>query len=149
MKTRRFLVVVMWLFASAAPVWGDDHAAAVSSLRNRVAQGEAEAQFALGFIYFQGEVVPQDYAQALKWYRLAAAQGDAIAQNNLGAIYGSGRGVPQDSVQAYKWYYLAAATFTTNPQHDNAVKACNSLATRMTPAQIAEAQKLAREWKKQ
>ena len=54
MKTRRFLVVVMWLFASAAPVWADDHAASVDLLKNRAAQGEAEAQTALGFMYANG-----------------------------------------------------------------------------------------------
>ena len=64
-------------------------------------------------------------------------------------MYAKGQGVPQDYVQAHKWFNLAAATSTSKPDHDNAVKARDNVAARMTPAQIAEAQKLAREWKKQ
>jgi TPR repeat protein len=184
MKTRQLLIVVMLLFASAAPLWGDDHAASVSSLRNRAAQGEASAQLGLGLMYRKGEGVSQDYVQALKWfklaaaqgeaesqfslglmyrkgegvsqddtealkwYRLAAAQGHARAQGNLGAMYADGEGIPQDYVQAHKWFNLAAATSTGKEDRDKAVKARDLVAARMTPAQIAEAQKLAREWKK-
>jgi TPR repeat protein len=66
MKTRRFLVVVLLLFASAAPVWRDDLAASVDALKSRAAQGEAEAQNNLGLRYYKGQGVPQDYAEALK-----------------------------------------------------------------------------------
>jgi len=111
MKTGRFL---KWLFASAPPVWGD--ADSVDLLKNRAAQGEAEAQSALGFKYVTGEGVPQDYTEALKWYRLAAAQGIAIAQSSLGLMYYEGRGVPQDYVQAHKWFNLAAAQGYANAQ---------------------------------
>ena len=93
--------------------------------------------------------VPRDYAEALKWYRLAAAQGHAKAQYNLGAMYGKGQGVPQNYVQALKWLTLAAATFTTEPEHSQAVQSRDIVAANMTPAQIAEAQKLAREGQKQ
>jgi TPR repeat protein len=64
-------------------------------------------------------------------------------------MYEWGTGVPQDYVQAHKWFNLAAATFTTPSGHDMAVQARDRVAAQMTPAQIAEAQKLAREWKKQ
>jgi TPR repeat protein len=74
MKTRRFLVVVMLMFASATLLWGDDLAASVELLKNRAAQGEASVQTTLGGMYAYGRCVPQDYAKALKWYRLAAAQ---------------------------------------------------------------------------
>jgi uncharacterized protein len=185
MKTRRFLVVAILLFASSAPVWADDHAASVDALKTRAAQGIAEAQFALGLMYHNGQGIPQDYAEALKWYHLAAAQGDAKAQSNLGFgyysgqgvpqdyaealkwhrlaaaqgnadaqfmlghMYDKGQGVPQDYVQAHKWYNLAAATSTNKPARDSAVNARDDVAARMTPAQLAEAQKLASEWKKQ
>ena len=52
------------------------------------------AQFNLGFMYDEGQGVPQDYAEALKWYRLAAAQGFAKAQFLLGVMYAKGRGRP-------------------------------------------------------
>jgi hypothetical protein len=43
MKTRRFLVVVMFLFASAVPLWADPVADFVNSLKTRAAQGDADA----------------------------------------------------------------------------------------------------------
>ena len=129
MKTRRFL---KWLFASAPPVWED--ADSVELLKTRAAQGEAEAQSALGFKYVTGEGVPQDYTAALKWYRRAAAQGIAIAQSSLGFMYYAGRGVPQDYVQAHTWFTLAAANSTGKEAHDRAVQARDYVAARMTSA---------------
>jgi hypothetical protein len=106
------------------------------------AQGQAKAQFNLGTLYFNGEGVPKDYQQALRWFRLAADQGEAVAQTKIAIMYDEGQGVPQDIVQAYKWYSLAA----TNGDKP-AAELRDASAKQMTPAQIAEAQKLAREWK--
>jgi TPR repeat protein len=64
-------------------------------------------------------------------------------------MYELGRGVPQDYVEAHKWFNLAAAISTTESNRNTAVKGRDRVATRMTPDQIAEAQKLAREWRKQ
>ena len=86
--------------------------------------------------------MPQDYVQAVSWFRKAAEQGDAYAQTNLGVMYYSGRGVPQDYVQAHMWWSLAAAKGDAD-----AINNLDQIAAKMTPAQIAEAQKLAREWK--
>ena len=85
--------------------------------------------------------MPQNYAEALKWYRLAADQGDAGAQNNLGVMYANGQGVPQDYVRAHMWFNLSAAQ-----GNQDAARNRDNIAKLMTPAQIAEAQKLAREW---
>ncbi len=106
------------------------------------AQGDARAQYNLGVMYDKGQGVRQDYAEAVKWYRMAAEQGNANAQNNLGVMYHMAWGVPQDYVQAHLWYNLAAAQGT-----DQARKNRDIIADRMTPAQIDEAQRLAREWK--
>jgi TPR repeat protein len=78
----------------------------------------------------------------MSWYRKAAEQGDPHAQGNLGVMYGKGQGVPMDYVLSYMWFNLAAAR-----GNKDAAKGRNLLAAYMTPAQIAEAQKLAREWK--
>jgi TPR repeat protein len=75
-------------------------------------------------------------------YRVDAEKGNASAQFSLGFMYEIGQGVPQDYVQAYMWFNLAAAQGTRG-----AAEWRERLATRMTPAQIAEAQKLASEWK--
>ena len=81
---------------------------AFTDLRVRAEQGDADAQFSLGFMYGTGEGIPQDAAEAVWWYRLAAEQGDAEAQFNLGVMYGTGEGVPQDAAEAVRWYRLAA-----------------------------------------
>jgi len=106
------------------------------------AQGLAKAQFSLGTLYFNGEGAPKDYQQALRWFRLAADQGEALAQTKMAIIYDEGQGVPQNIVQAYKWYSLAA---TNGDKPANELR--NTITSQMTPAQIAEAQKLAQEWK--
>jgi TPR repeat protein len=83
-----------------------------------------------------------DYALALKEFRPLAEKGDARAQFNLGMMYDIGRGVPRDYVQAHMWYNLAGA------QGDQkAAKWRDGVGEKMSPAQIVEAQKLAREWK--
>ncbi len=71
-------------------------------------QGDAEAQFDLGWKYDQGEGVPQDYKEAVKWYTKAAGQGIAVAQSRLGRMYETGEGVPQDNKEAAKLYTKAA-----------------------------------------
>jgi len=70
------------------------------------------------------------------------------AQYNLGVMYKNGPGLPQDYVQAHMWFNLAASQFPAweKDKRGDAVKARDYLASKMTPAQIAEAQKLAREW---
>lgn len=78
------------------------------------------------------------------WFRKAADQGNALAQSYLGALYFNGEGVPQDYVIAHMWLNLGAAG-----GEDYAAEWRNMVAAKMTPAQIAEAQKLAREWKPQ
>ena len=84
----------------------------------------------------------RDYATALRLIRPLAEQGDANAQYNLGVFYDNGLGVPQDKVRAYMWFNLSAAQ-----GREGAAAFRDLIARRMTPAQIAEAQKLAREWK--
>jgi len=84
----------------------------------------------------------RDYATAVRLIRPLAEQGDASAQYKLGVFYDNGLGVPQDHISAYMWLNLSAAQ-----GRDGAAAFRDLIARRMTPAQIAEAQKLAREWK--
>ncbi len=123
-----------------------DYAEAAKWYRLAAEQGQANAQFNLGVMYERGQGVPQDYAEAVKWYRLAAEQGDALAQYNLGVACGHGHGVPQDDVQALMWFSLAASRLPPGGYHDAAIRARDMFTGLMTPAQVAEAQKLAREW---
>ena len=114
-------------------------------------QGNENAQFTLGFLYEVGiyEVgigrgVRQDYKEAVRWYGMAAEQGNASAQFFLGCMYEEGWGVAQDYIQAHMWFNLAAANVFGN---DEMAKRRDSVASKMTPEQISEAQRLAREWK--
>ena len=105
-------------------------------------QGHAEAQFSLGVMYERGQGVPLNFAEAVQWYRKAADQGYAQAQYNLGILYAMGGGVAQDYVQAHMWLNLASAQ-----GNDEDRKYREQVAAKMTPAEIAEAQRLAREFK--
>ena len=87
-------------------------------------------------------VKKRDYATALRIIRPLAEQGDARAQYTLGVFYDNGLGVPQDRVISYMWFDLSAAQ-----GKEGAAAFRDLIARRMTPAQIAEAQKLARERK--
>ena len=114
---------------------------AVEAIRLAAEQGDASAQDDLGLMYADGRGVPRDETEAAGWFRLPADQGQAEAQFNLGRMYANGRGVPQDYVAAYMWFSLAAA------QSSDAAKNRDLAATLMTAEQVAEAQRLAREWK--
>ena len=83
-----------------------------------------------------------DYATSLRLIRPLADQGDANAQFNLGVRYDNGEGVPRNYVNAYMWFNLAAAQ-----GYQDAEKNRDLVKQRMTPAQIIEAQELARVWK--
>ena len=118
-----------------------DYETAIRLWKPLAEQGVAAAQNYLGVMYDIGDGVPQDYAEAVKWYRKAAEQGNADAQNNLGFEYEWGRGVLLDLLQAHMWFNLAA----TNGEA-NVIKYNDRVAKRMTPGQIAEAERMAREW---
>jgi TPR repeat protein len=114
--------------------------------RKAADQGYAPAQSILGQMYHDGQGVPQDYAQTAMWLRKAADQGNALAQGFLGAMYGDGWGVPRDYVLAYMWFNSAASRASDAALRDSADKGRDRAAVMMTPAQVAEAQRLAREW---
>ena len=118
----------------------EDDRQAVFWVRKAAEQGYAPAQTKLGVMYFDGEGVSEDDIQAVYWYRQAAEQGNARAQSNLGLMYATGEGVSKDDVQAYAWINLAAAQGDEGAKQDR-----TRIRQRMTPAQIAEAQKLSRE----
>ncbi len=101
------------------PLWADfrsgeeaylagDYDTAMRAWTPLAAQGHADAQNMLGFMYRSGEGVERDFAKARHWYRLAADQGHATAQNNLGLLYRYGLGVPKDYANAFRWFLRAA-----------------------------------------
>ena len=87
----------------------------------------------------------QEFTEVLARFQPAAEQGDAVAQFNLGFMYANGLGVPKDLVEAHKWRNLAPSRSTGDAQRRYA-EARDAMAKQMTPAQLTEAQRLAREW---
>ena len=115
--------------------------------RRAAVQELAEAQYYLGDIYETAAGVPLDYGEAVKWYRLASNQGFDMAQLALGRMYQFGLGVPQDYVQTYLWYTLAERAMPPGVDRNVFPDMRDTLVPFMTPEQVAEAQRLADEWK--
>ena len=112
--------------------------------------GHMLAQNDLGALYAEGGPgTPKNLTKAIQWYRKSAEQGHSTAQYNLGVCYAVGNGVPKDYVQAYKWFSLASASGQTWDESTSASAKENLeiAEARMTPGQVAEAQRLAREFK--
>ncbi len=135
---------------AAAAYEHKDFTTAVNIWRPLAQQGNAEARTLLGAMYWSGEGVRRDHKEAARLYLLAAEQGYARAQNDIGFMYGFGEGVPpRDDVQAYKWLSLAITRYTAKNQErrDQAKKDLATVTARMTPAQIADAERQIRDWK--
>ncbi len=149
-----------------------DHGEAHHWFRLSAEQGNADAQFSVGFLYYTGRGVPKDHAEAERWYRLAAEQGEVGAQLSLALMYSD-----QDDPEAIHWYKLAAEQGDDVAQYNLAVKLIKGdgvpqnmalahtlfdlsaaqgngdaqrhkekLMALMTREQIAESQRLSRKW---
>ncbi len=103
-------------------------------------QGNASSQYDLGVYYYRGQGVKKSYRDAVKWYTLAAEQRHSTAQEVLGSMYYAGTGVIQDFAIAHMWFNISASQ-----GNDIGKRKLDTIAEEMTPTQIAEAQKLARE----
>ena len=116
---------------------------AVKWYRKAAEQDLALAQYNLAVCYDRGDGVAEDHVEAVKWYRKAAEHNDAEAQYNLGICYERGDGVAEDWVEAYKWLLLAARQGVEAPKEHMTLLE-NKL---LSPEQIAQGQKRAREFK--
>ncbi len=85
-----------------------DYPTAIKEFKPLAAKGDTLAQSTLGFMYANGQGVPQSYKKALEWYSKAAAHGDVDAQTYLGIMYNNGEGVPRNYKKAVEWYRKAA-----------------------------------------
>jgi TPR repeat protein len=146
-----------WLIGSAYYTGGEgvpvDYVEVVKWWGLAADHGNLMAQLNLGYLYDEGKFVRQDYGMAVKWYRRTVEQGSfaeggrtdlvAAAQDALGVMCENGRGVPLDYALAYMWFNLAAVV----PLYPEFARHRDAIAKLMTPDQIAEAQRLAREWK--
>lgn len=160
-RARRAVVSTLTLFACLALSLSAARADAVASANAAYARGDfigavkiltplalhgnARAQAFLGFMYENGYGAPQAYTAAADFYVQAAVSGNPFGQAMLGLMYDKGHGVPQDFVLAYKWLNLAASRA---PRHDRDyfLRLRNAVASKMSPAQIAQGQYLALCW---
>ena len=140
--TRIILALMLSLLVFSACAQKDD----LTAIKRRAEQGNVDTQAFLGFMYRNNLRVDQDYEEAFRWYQSAAYDGHVKAMYNLGLMHEYGQGVPQDYTQAYMWDLLAVSTLT-GQDREFAVSNRDAIAEKMTPEQIAEAQRLASEWK--
>jgi len=88
-----------------------------------------------------------DDSALFEWYSKAAEHLFPFAQLKVGEMHLDGRGTTKDPVSAYMWFSLSEET---GKRISEASKACRqSLQSRMTAAQIAEAGRRASDWHKQ
>lgn len=141
------LVASMFMATSAATAQPTQPRPLRERLLESAQKGDADAQFELGKNYETGRIgLPKDLTQAQHWYHAAADQGDPYALASLGILYNFGKGVRQDYVQAFMYYELAVAR-SKGGNRDSIVELRDDLAKDMNAAQIAEARRLAKNWK--
>ncbi|WP_136439662.1 tetratricopeptide repeat protein [Pacificoceanicola onchidii] len=111
----------------------------MAKIQNGVRARDPLALFSAGWILMQLENPGfADIQQAAQLFNAAAQAGNPAAMTNLALMYFEGRVVPQDYATGYMWLVLAGTA-----GFDQALDLSAALASRMTPGQIAEAQKMA------
>ena len=119
-----------------------DHSQALMWYRRAAEQGDMKAQSNIGLIYANGQGVPRDDAKALGWFQRAADSGFADGMYNLGVMIAQGRGGPANLVRALMWLEVAVLHGNQDAPRARVVVASN-----MNDADIAEAKKLAEDWR--
>jgi TPR repeat protein len=147
MKTNQLLFTVLLLVtATVFQLLAQQNEAdrkVLAEIRAGADKGDAEAWYELGRAFFSGALgVAKDEAEAVKWFRKAAEQNLADAQYILGVCYDSGEGVAKDEIEAYKWWLLAAGHGNDDTKYNMTI-----VENKMTREQIAEGQRLARDFK--
>jgi TPR repeat protein len=138
--------------ASAAPINdaqtaydNGDYATAFKLYKPLAEQGNARARRMLASLYGFGGGTHMSVSESIKWYRSAAELKDNISMSNLGYFYReSYLGLPQNYVRAHMWFNLALANSNNVQDRISNSTSLVGLQRKMTPAQIAEAQEMAR-----
>jgi hypothetical protein len=129
-------------FEGRGQLYNSDYVAAARRIIPLAQRGDAHAQAKLGFMYANGQGVPQSYDIAVNWYLQAAEQGEPTGQYLLGLMYDKGFGVVANVVFAYKWLNLAAAHAPAY-NRENYQKMRDAVASKMTRSQLEAGQQLA------
>lgn len=118
-----------------------DHAEAARWYEQAVARDYGPAMYNLALQHEYGMARPQNYGEAMRLYTQAAELGEPLAQFAIALLYDKGFGVARDPVRAYMWFDI------TGTGHEHAIHNRDSVAEELTPEQIEEGRRLAREWR--
>lgn len=91
-------------------------------------------------------IISQAGDSVFEYWISKAENGDPSAQCMVGFKYVRGIDIPRDYIMAYKWLNLAAPRIDDNKQRRLCSEMRDDVSSLMTRSEIAEAQKLAREW---
>jgi TPR repeat protein len=118
---------------------GDPIVTTLEKLKFKANIGDPGAQYALGQLYDEGEVVSRDYDKALKWYRKAAAQGSAAAQYRIGIFQSRGlAGLSQNATLAFQSQQQAAQEGVADAQFMLGLYYCSGRGVEKDDAQAAD-----------
>ena len=128
-------------------------------------EGDCDAQYRYGMLFYLGEGVPRDYDSAREWWAKAAHQGQYRAQMTLGTVYGRmslttgsfprsltvdcrrGCGVTRDPQQAYEWLRLAQTSLPPEAEAARQVRLeIAALEAELTPGQRADSERHISAW---
>ncbi|ESQ75778.1 hypothetical protein ABAC402_07370 [Asticcacaulis sp. AC402] len=123
-----------------------DDAAAIRWLRPAADANIGKAQYLLGILHLGGKGVPPDDVAGRALLQAAADQGESDAQYFLSTLIVAGRGGPADLVEGYKWLLLTEAYRDDDEILGMMAELKADLITKMTPAEIAEAERRAAVW---
>ncbi|MEK6223346.1 MAG: sel1 repeat family protein [Thermodesulfobacteriales bacterium] len=119
--------------------------------------GDCDAEYALGLLYFNGLSVRKNYNTALKWWSRAAEQAQPQALNSVGIVYAhlrvsyttldckKGCGEAKNLITAYKWFGLAIE-YGPPREVKLAQKSLDSISSDMTDTEVDEARIMIEEW---
>lgn len=116
---------------------------AVMFCRKAAEQGHPDAQADLGELYASGHLVERDWNEAVWWFLKAAEQGHPDAQLRVGVLLY--QRLRETHVDAYKWLAIAASHDEESSRE--ARYRMIDVRENMTEEMVAEAEKLAKEWK--
>ena len=105
----KFFNFIILIFLSFNPLFAElSINSDVEILKAQSEEGNAEAKFFLGALYYSGKTVEQDFSKAIKLFQESSNSGYTSATYNLGVIYAKGRGVDIDEKKAFNYYKKAA-----------------------------------------
>jgi TPR repeat protein len=121
---------------------GGDYAAAKQELTALAEAGDSEAQLYLGMMYRDGLGVLPDHHKAEKWLKRSAEQENVSGRIALASLYADRQGFVNDDIKALMWFNFAVAQGSKEAE-----RLRDNLTVRMTPVQVAKAQRISREYK--